>query len=86
MKSERVYSCPVSVSPAFQYRIFSKCDRDRNLNRSKSQTNVKWKKLLVRVSFWLVTEILFNCVGLDDLADYSEFIFERNSVVISKIN
>jgi hypothetical protein len=29
---------------------------------------------------WLAAEILFNCVGLDHLADYSEFIFEQNIV------
>lgn len=27
---------------------------------------------------WLATEILFNFVEIDDLADYSEFLLENN--------
>jgi hypothetical protein len=40
---------------------------------------MRWKKLLIRVSLWLVTEISLNCLGLDTLADYSEFVFERKT-------
>ena len=43
--------------------------------------NVRWKKLLVTTILWLVAEIWFNFVGIDDLIDYSEFIFERNEIV-----
>ncbi len=39
--------------------------------------NVRWQKLLVKTSFWLATEIILNLVGIDDLADYSEFIYEN---------
>ncbi len=39
-----------------------------------------WKQSLYRVIVWLVAEIILNCVGLDDLADYSEFVFERNTI------
>ena len=39
--------------------------------------NVRWKKLLVKTTLWLVAEIWFNFLGIDDLADYSEFIFEK---------
>ena len=35
-------------------------------------------KSLAKILIWLATEILFNCVGIDDLADYSEFVFENN--------
>ncbi len=38
---------------------------------------VDWQKLLVKTSFWLATEIILNLVGIDDLADYSEFIYEN---------
>jgi hypothetical protein len=38
---------------------------------------IKWKKLIICLSIWLTTEILLNLIGIDDLADYSEFIFER---------
>ena len=37
---------------------------------------IKWKKLIICLLIWLATEILFNLIGIDDLADYSEFVFE----------
>ncbi|MDJ0590055.1 MAG: hypothetical protein QNJ72_08695 [Pleurocapsa sp. MO_226.B13] len=43
--------------------------------------NVRWQKLLVKTSLWLTTEIWFNFLGIDNLADYSEFIFEKNAIV-----
>ena len=43
-------------------------------------------KLIAKAVIWLVTEILFNFMGIDDLADYSEFVFEnyydKNQVVL----
>lgn len=36
-------------------------------------------KLIAKTVIWLAAEILLNCLGMDDLADYSEFIFESNS-------
>jgi hypothetical protein len=35
----------------------------------------------VKFVLWLVVEIMLNLVGMDDLADYSEFLFERPTVV-----
>ena len=43
--------------------------------------NVRWKKLLVKTILWLVAEIWFNFLGIDNLVDYSEFIFERHEIV-----
>ena len=43
---------------------------------------VRWNKLLTKVVIWLLAEILLNFLGLDDLADYSEFIFEKEIVVL----
>lgn len=37
------------------------------------------KNTLLKVIAWVVAEILLNLIGLDDLADYSEFIFERTT-------
>ena len=49
------------------------------LNISMSDVaNVRWKKLIFRVSVWLTLELFFDRVGLDTIADYSEFVFERN--------
>lgn len=41
---------------------------------------VKWKKLIVKITTWLFVEILLNFLGLDTLADYSEFIFTKHLV------
>ena len=41
--------------------------------------NIRWQKLLSKMSFWLATEIILNLVGIDDLADYSEFLYENKN-------
>jgi hypothetical protein len=43
----------------------------------------QWKKICVKATFWLLTEIILNLFGLDNLADYSEFIFEQE-IALSK--
>ena len=43
--------------------------------------NKQRKKWLVKITVWLVAEILLNILGLDNIADYSEFIFEKNVIV-----
>jgi hypothetical protein len=40
--------------------------------------HIHWKKLVFTTTLWLVTEIILNFLGLDNLADYSEFLFGRN--------
>ncbi len=47
--------------------------------------NVRWKKLLVGTTLWLAVELWLNFLGLDDVADYSEFIFERHVIVQSPL-
>lgn len=37
---------------------------------------LEWKKLIVKTTVWLTVEIILNLLGLDNLADYSEFIYE----------
>lgn len=37
----------------------------------------RWKTLFVQIAFWAATEIVFNWVGVNDLANYSEFILDR---------
>ena len=46
-------------------------------------TDVRWKRLLAKIAVWLVAEILLSFLGLDDMADYVEFMGERNLIVIS---
>lgn len=35
---------------------------------------VKWGKMVIKLTVWLTAEILLGLVGLDNLADYGEFI------------
>ena len=44
-------------------------------NNSRKLTNRH--RLFPRLLFWVAAEILLNYAGIDDLADYSEFLFER---------
>ena len=43
----------------------------------------RWEKGLVQITFWLVTEILLNLFGLDNMADYSEFVFKYKVMAIN---
>ena len=41
---------------------------------------VRWRTLLTKTIIWLVAEILLNSIGIDTLADYSEFVFDKNAI------
>jgi hypothetical protein len=41
----------------------------------------QWKKTLVKITVSLSVDILLNLLGLDDLANYSQFIFEQEFVI-----
>ena len=47
---------------------------------------VQWKKVLVKTIVWLAVEIALNLLGLDSLADYSEFIYKQEAVVLSHLH
>lgn len=34
----------------------------------------RWDKLILQISLWLFLEALFNLIGIDELANYSEFL------------
>lgn len=40
--------------------------------------NKRWKKAIAKILVWIALEILLTILGLDDLADYSEFALEKN--------
>ncbi len=42
---------------------------------------VKWRKLFVETSAWVTTEVMLNIVGLDNLADYSEYVFQSKALL-----
>lgn len=39
--------------------------------------SVKWKTLFFKGFFFLTAEIMLTYLGVDDLADYSEYLFDR---------
>lgn len=41
--------------------------------------SINLKALLTKLSVWLAIEIVLNLVGLDNLADYSEFILNQTA-------
>ncbi|MDY7013085.1 MAG: hypothetical protein SVX43_05695 [Cyanobacteriota bacterium] len=45
---------------------------------------IYWKRFVGKTGFWLVTEIGLNLLGLDNLADYSEFVFDRELELYKK--
>ena len=44
---------------------------------------IQWPKLFVKLVFWLSAEIALTCLGLDDLADYSEFLLQDRTNLAS---
>ena len=44
--------------------------------------NVKWSKLIVNLTIWTLSEVTLNLVGLDTLADYSEFLTSQYQVIL----
>lgn len=43
--------------------------------------SIQWQKVWLKATIWLAAEIILNLIGLDNIADYSEFIFDREVVV-----
>ncbi|MGB5712512.1 MAG: hypothetical protein WBM44_16565 [Waterburya sp.] len=37
-----------------------------------------WKQVVYKIGIWLAAEIWLNLIGLDNIADYSEFIFAQD--------
>ena len=48
--------------------------------------NIRWKTLLVRITLWLAIEIWLNFLGLDEVADYSEFISDKHLALLSLLS
>ena len=41
-------------------------------------------KLVTRLTFWLMAEVVLTCIGLDDWSDYSEFL--KGQKLVQQIN
>ncbi|MEO0803354.1 MAG: hypothetical protein AAFY57_13890 [Cyanobacteria bacterium J06642_2] len=46
---------------------------------------VKWHILILKILGWAIAEMALNAIGLDNLADYSEFALECRPATTSKI-
>jgi hypothetical protein len=42
---------------------------------------VHWKTMLPRATVWLMTEAMLSLLGLDSIADYSEFLLKKESLL-----
>ena len=42
---------------------------------------VKWSQLVLKIVVWLFTEMYLTVLGLDNLADYGEFVFQYKALV-----
>ena len=47
---------------------------------------LEWKKVLVKSTVWLAAEIILNLLGVDTLADYSEFLYEQEVASLSYLH
>lgn len=43
--------------------------------------NIYWQKIVFKILCWLAVEAIFNLIGIDDLVDYSEFLFVPREIV-----
>ncbi|HEY9696488.1 MAG TPA: hypothetical protein V6D10_04460 [Trichocoleus sp.] len=43
----------------------------------------KWQARLIKITIWIAAEILLTVIGIDDLADYGEYVFERDVIVFN---
>jgi hypothetical protein len=37
---------------------------------------VYWKTLILKIVSWIIAEVILNLAGLDNLANYGEFIYK----------
>ena len=42
--------------------------------------NINWQKLVINLVVWAVAEATLNVVGLDTIADYSEFFLAKSEM------
>ena len=45
---------------------------------------VQWPKLFSQAVIWLFAEVMLTVLGLDDIADYSEFIFQDRNFAATR--
>ncbi len=46
---------------------------------------VKWKVFILNIAVWMFLELLLNLLNLDQMADYSEFLFHPPSITLTSV-
>jgi hypothetical protein len=49
------------------------------------KVRVNWKELLINLTFWLVSEMILDLTGLNDLSNYSEFILQQHKIEFQRV-
>lgn len=47
--------------------------------------NINWQKLVTNLAVWAISETTLNVVGLDTIADYSEFLLAKSEMEMTTI-
>lgn len=46
---------------------------------------IQWKTVLLKLIVWIAAEVVLNLLGLDSLADYSEFLHDQEAISLSHL-
>ena len=55
---------------------------DKSIEKKGILPRVRWQKLAVQTTFWLSAEIVLGIMGIDQLADYSEFLLQQQQTLM----
>lgn len=47
---------------------------------------IHWKTALLKLIVWIAAEVVLNLLGLDSLADYSEFLHDQEAIGLSQLH
>ncbi|MBE9032556.1 hypothetical protein IQ266_22725 [filamentous cyanobacterium LEGE 11480] len=48
--------------------------------------DIRWRKLLVSLTIWLIGEVLLTSMGLDDMADRAEYLQQQYRDAVPRHN
>jgi hypothetical protein len=81
LPASRSLPCPVGLHKKAKLNLLNIINLGK-LQWEVGSVQVRWQKLLIQVFVWLAIEMFLNFLGLDTLANYSEFVFHRNHMII----
>ncbi len=59
----------------------SKFEGGKTLIKGLLVMKIRWKLFTSKMIMWFAAEITLTCLGIDDLADYTEFLSEKYVIV-----